>query len=425
MPDQTPRRRNRSLEACSCAQLGTLPSATGPDMGRLAPASKKAKRGTVKSDSRLEKNMGPAEVKLVCDMYHVRKMKPSDIAKAMGRDKSTITRRIFKTKAYLKPGRRRLLMKKDVDRLVAKTKQMVKQADTQTEVTVEMVRKATKTKASAKTILKEFHERGFHFRYFRMKPRLTAQDRKDRKTFASLYKDKPKSFWQHRVAAYIDNKKWPVYLNAKSRKMASQRTARGAFRFRGDGLGEGYTKQDKALRVNTGARGAIIFGAIAAKGTLVWKEVAGTWNGGQAAEMYKVLKKQLAKGASRNARRTILEDNDPTGYKSAAGKAAKAEAKLATLDFPKRSPDLNPMDYGLWRAVDMRMRRQERRFGGKKVETREEYLARLKRTASNLPGDFLARLVGDMKRRCQRCFEANGGHFEEGGKPTSAQKAAK
>ena len=38
------------------------------------------------------------EVKLISDMYHVRKMKPSAIAEAVGCNKSTITRCIFKTK---------------------------------------------------------------------------------------------------------------------------------------------------------------------------------------------------------------------------------------------------------------------------------------------------------------------------------------
>ena len=33
----------------------------------------------------------------------------------------------------------------------------------------------------------------------------------------------------------------------------------------------------------------------------------------------------------------VLEDNDPTGYKSSKGMAAKAAAGIETLDLPKRS----------------------------------------------------------------------------------------
>ncbi len=44
-------------------------------------------------------------------------------------------------------------------------------------------------------------------------------------------------------------------------------------------MGEGYTKQGKELKTNTGGKGAIIFGAISAKKTLVWDEVNGNWGG--------------------------------------------------------------------------------------------------------------------------------------------------
>ena len=53
-------------------------------------------------------------------------------AKAVGHEKSTTTRRIFKKEAVLTPGPKQLLKKKDVGRLIAKTKQAVTKADTET-----------------------------------------------------------------------------------------------------------------------------------------------------------------------------------------------------------------------------------------------------------------------------------------------------
>ena len=44
---------------------------------------------------------------------------------------------------------------------------------------------------------------------------------------------------------------------------------------------------------------------------------------------------------------TVLEDNDPTGFKSTAGKNAKRESKIKVFAIPKRSPDLNVCDYAL------------------------------------------------------------------------------
>ena len=74
------------------------------------------------------------------------------------------------------------------------------------------------------------------------------------------------------------------------------------------------------------------------------------------------------------------------------------------------------MDYGIWKAVTARMRRQEQKFANNKVETKMEYLARLRRTAKMLPRALVRRAIQDMRRRCQRLHAARGGHFEEGGR---------
>lgn len=53
----------------------------------------------------------------------------------------------------------------------------------------------------------------------------------------------------------------------------------------------------------------------------------------------------------------ILEDNDPVGNRSRAGLEAKRQCKFSTLDIPKRSPELNVMDYCVWAGVEKRLRR--------------------------------------------------------------------
>ena len=113
---------------------------------------------------------------------------------------------------------------------------------------------------------------------------------------------------------------------------------------------------------------------------------------------------------------TILEDNDPSGYKSSKGVAAKKKVGIRVLEIPKRSPDLNVCDYALWSRVSQLMRRQERKFKNSMRETRAEYLDRLRRTATSLPRAFVERAISDMAPRCKRLHEANGSHFEEGGK---------
>ena len=87
--------------------------------------------------------------------------------------------------------------------------------------------------------------------------------------------------------------------------------------------------------------------------------------------------------------------------------------RVGILEIPKRSPDLNPLDYGFWAEVNRRMRRQELKFGVGKKESRTEFLQRLRRTAKRVPPHVCAKLVSSMKRRVADLLKADGGDFEE------------
>ena len=159
----------------------------------------------------------------------------------------------------------------------------------------------------------------------------------------------------------------------------------------------------------------------------MWAENPETkWSGKAAATMYQ---KNLAQGLRKtypamrkkpNPAWVVLEDNDPAGYKSKAACTAKGEAGIKTLDLPKRSPDLNPLDYRIWHEVNRRMRATEQKWKPGKKESREQYLARLSRTAKGIPATFVKSAVGDLSRRCKLVIKAKGGHFEES-KPKKAK----
>ena len=112
----------------------------------------------------------------------------------------------------------------------------------------------------------------------------------------------------------------------------------------------------------------------------------------------------------------VLEDSDPTRFKSNKSFAAKRAAKITSFDIPKRSPDLNVLDYTIWKQVNNRMRRQEPKFPKSKRETRDAYIARLRRAAMSLPRSVVRRSIGNMKWRCEKIYRAKGGHIEEGGR---------
>ena len=101
------------------------------------------------------------------------------------------------------------------------------------------------------------------------------------------------------------------------------------------------------------------------------------------------LKTALQKAFPHVRAHRVLEDNDPTGYKSSKGMEAKAASAIMTLDLPHRSPDLNPLDFSLWAEINKRMRNQEKNWPYGKKETRDAYRQRLRRTAKNLPADYI------------------------------------
>ena len=47
----------------------------------------------------------------------------------------------------------------------------------------------------------------------------------------------------------------------------------------------------------------------------------------------------------------IAEDNDPSGFKSGKGMAAKKAVGIKCIEWPKYSPDLMPLDFSLWKNV--------------------------------------------------------------------------
>ena len=89
---------------------------------------------------------------------------------------------------------------------------------------------------------------------------------------------------------------------------------------------------------------------------------------------------------------------------------------MEVFRIPKRSPDLNVLDYAIWSEVERRMRAQEKAWSAEKHETREAFERRLDRTARGLSKTYLDNCIMDLHRRCKRLRDAEGGLFEEGGR---------
>ena len=357
------------------------------------------------------------EIRLAKMWFHEDGKEPSEIAALLRRDKSTFTRLLCQELERKKDGRPRALTEAQIDRMVETMEDMIIKANNEYRITVSMVKKECRLKVSEKTILEALHDRDIYFRPCRDKPDLTDQDVCDRKAFGEKYAEKPATFWTQNVQMTIDVKYFKIYTNKAARSRAAREGAWGSFRTKAQGLLAQYVRPSKRLKWNPGARGVHVLAGVGNGRVLLWEYIDGRrWSGAVAAEMYKgPMKTCLERAYPGRTKWTILEDNDPTGFRSKAGMQAKAETGIEVLQIPKRSPQLNMCDYALWKEVEKRMRAQEKRFAPSFRESRRAFLKRLRRTALRLPSSFISSSLKNMKLRCQRLVAAEGGHIEEGG----------
>ena len=149
--------------------------------------------------------MSEEQRELARDWYS-RGKKPSEIAELLGRDTSTMTRLLCMQKEPKKQGRPKALTTAQVDLLERRLDELIVKVDGTTTITVETLKKATKSKASTQCILHALHKRNIYFRKLREKPVLTPADVRDRFAFAKKYRGKSKQWWLSNVHAFAANR---------------------------------------------------------------------------------------------------------------------------------------------------------------------------------------------------------------------------
>ena len=161
------------------------------------------------------------------------------------------------------------------------------------------------------------------------------------------------------------------------------------------------------------AAGVIVTAAVIKGRVRFFHVVEGRWNGAAAAKMYAELAKAMRRAfpehaAKPRAKWLVMEDNDPTGYKSSAAEGKKTELSINVLRLPPRSPDLNVLDYYVWSAINKRLREQEAKFPANKKESKEAYLKRLRATDLGLPPSEVKDAMRSMRRRLRQIVDTGG-----------------
>lgn len=287
---------------------------------------------------------------------------------------------------------------------------LLKKAKGLEEVTLQHIQKVARLDVNDSTLSRAFKSIGVSWRSPREKPPRTEEQEAGRKKWADIYRKKPVSFWTDKVDMYIDCKKFALPLSARSKAAAARAKVRGALRKRSEGLASEIIRPSaKKHRYNPGAQAWVLGGIMGTK-IRVWHYIDGRWNSKVAASMYNgPIQKALAKHKPGKKKWKILEDNDPAGFKSSAAKAAKAAIGIETIDLPAYSPDLQPLDFSLWTAVERRATAEV----GQNTVTALEYRRILRKVALGLPPAVVVAAVASMRRRCEQMFEANGGNIRD------------
>ena len=165
-------------------------------------------------------------------------------------------------------------------------------------------------------------------------------------------------------------------------------------------------------KVSLGGTVAVIGGVCGPHKKMFWHVVPGRWNAARAVSMYEELSKFLTDNYPRRKKWVLIEDNDPAGFQSKMAIRRKKELGLTPIGMPKRSPDLQPMDYSIWSEINRAMRKSESRMG-QRAESKRDHIARLQQTAESLSPDLLRGAQRSLKRRLQMCFKARGYLFRE------------
>jgi hypothetical protein len=319
-------------------------------------------------------------------------------------DNPTEKKKWGRTKKKISPGQSRAIFK-----LINKES---KQFSVGVEITAAYIRDRCNLNCGLQTIRDELHRKN----YFWLRPRraldLSVKDKRQRKEFCAQWMDKSPSQLKRAFGLVLDEKSFHAAYDWKSRMYALRKGVRGIY---GPPRGKaGKGRKNVITRPGTlhapsrgGKKKASILGGIGSTGVILWAK----YTGAMTATKFTSPSCGVEKCLKKNAIRKIYMDN---ARPHAAKKTLKwlQGLRATAVATPRRSPDLNPMDFAVWTCVKNKMMRGDIRLG-KRKEPKEKWLRRLRNAAKNIGEDQIGKIWIEFRDRLRRCYEHNGGHFPE------------
>ena len=327
----------------------------------------------------------------------------------------TVVRRFLKGKTHKRGatetrGRKRTFTRRNVLHMNSVRKGRIKKSKGARQATWDVIRRAARAQtADPTTVARAFQREGIDvkLRRSREKPERTDQEEQEREEVCGKMRRWPLHKFTDGLDMIIDCKKFPAPATPGARQHLAKQKVVAQLRTRGEGLKKHFTKPSAANKHRKGCASVHVLAGIS-NGRIVLWEYYNRWSGKTAAEMYEgPLLKTLKKQRGEKPSYLIAEDNDPSGFKSSKGMAAKKRAKIKTIKWPRYSPDLMPLDFSLWDDISNRMQSTAPR--GR--ESKEAFKVRLRRMALRTSHKTVVAAVEAMRTRAKQIWEAKGGNI--------------
>ena len=304
-------------------------------------------------------------------------------------------------------GRKRTFSRRNVLAMDAARRRFIKDTRGTRQATWDLVRsKARAPKADRTTVARAFarEQMGVKLRRLREKPQRAPEHERERVDICGKMLRWPLRRFTEEIDLIIDNKKFDVPTTPAARAYQAKQNMHSQLRTPAEGLRKDFTKPRAGKqRRNLGGKLNVCAGL--SGGRVVLWEYYKKWNAQVAADMYKgPLMQALIRRRGAKPSYLLAEDNDPIGYKSGLAVTEKRRLGLKTIQWPRYSPDLMPLDFCLWTEISKRAAAEAPRGN----ETVEKFSKRLKRVALRTPRATVLAAVGAMKKRARLIWEAGG-----------------
>ena len=309
----------------------------------------------------------------------------------------------YQNKKRMKPGRKRLLSKRD-ERCIKRALERMRKENVNFTI-MELVNAAgiPYNQASYNTFVRILHAMGYACRPTRRKGILTDKDKKKRLQFAKKELDRllsDKDFWTKKIAFYLDG---VSFIYKRNPKAASMNSRGRVWRLRSEGL-KITSKGSKNL---AGGKRLHLMVAFSYKSGVINVEEYTKMNGDYFAgyinrNFNTCFQKSIL---SRNDKRLFVMDNDPS-QNSCKAKTALRRAKAHLHTIPARSPDINPIE-NLFHNIKRQLQ-SEAITKNIERESFDEFKIRVKRAFENYSHTIIDKTIASMPKRLKDIVKLKG-----------------